>query len=122
MLEKTVQRETSQFVLPPNVIRIIKSRNMTWAEHVERTAKMINARKIVVSSPEDSRPLAILRRDISCSDCCEFEDRLMGYCAVLSGGSLSAFKISSDEGQCSKKIFPDVDCDITAENGVYRQK
>jgi hypothetical protein len=36
---------------PPNIIRMIKSRRIKWAEHVARMGEMINAYKILVEKP-----------------------------------------------------------------------
>jgi hypothetical protein len=41
----------------PYVIRRIKSRRMTWAEHVARMEEMTNSYKILVRKPEGKRPL-----------------------------------------------------------------
>jgi hypothetical protein len=36
----------------PNIVRVIKPRSMRWVGHVERTAEMGNAHKIVIGKPE----------------------------------------------------------------------
>jgi hypothetical protein len=36
----------------PNIIRVIKSRRMKWAEHVARMGEMRNACNILVGKPE----------------------------------------------------------------------
>jgi hypothetical protein len=36
----------------PNIIRVIKSKRMKWAGHVERMGEMRNAYKISVGEPE----------------------------------------------------------------------
>jgi hypothetical protein len=41
----------------PNIIRMIKSRRMTGAEHVARMAEKRNAYRILVRKPEGKRPL-----------------------------------------------------------------
>jgi hypothetical protein len=40
-----------------NIIRMIKSRWMTWVGHVARMGKMRNAYKILVGKPEGKKPL-----------------------------------------------------------------
>jgi hypothetical protein len=42
-----------------NVIRVIKSRLLKWAEHVARMGEMKNAYRIFVGKPEGKRPLGI---------------------------------------------------------------
>jgi hypothetical protein len=46
----------------PNIIRMIKSRRMRWAEHVSRMGEKRNAYRILVGNPEGKRPLGRPRR------------------------------------------------------------
>jgi hypothetical protein len=46
----------------PNIIRIIKSRRMRWAEHVARMRANRNAYRIFVGTTEGKRPLGRARR------------------------------------------------------------
>jgi hypothetical protein len=46
----------------PNIIRMIKSRRMTWAGHVARMREKRNAYRILVGKPEGKRPLGRPRR------------------------------------------------------------
>jgi hypothetical protein len=46
----------------PNIIRMIKSRRMRWAGHVERMGETRNAYRILVGKPEGKRPLGRPRR------------------------------------------------------------
>jgi hypothetical protein len=41
----------------PNITKVIKSRRMRWADHVERMGKMDNAYNILVEKPEGRRHL-----------------------------------------------------------------
>jgi hypothetical protein len=41
----------------PNIIRMIKSRRMRWAEHVAHMGEKRNAYRILVGKPEGWRPL-----------------------------------------------------------------
>jgi hypothetical protein len=41
----------------PSIIRMIKSRRMTWAGHVARMGEKRNAYRILVGKPEGKRPL-----------------------------------------------------------------
>jgi hypothetical protein len=41
----------------PNIIRVIKSRRMSWAEHVARMAENTDAYRILVEKPEGKRPV-----------------------------------------------------------------
>jgi hypothetical protein len=46
----------------PSIIRIIKSRRMRWAWHVERMGEKRNAYRLLVGKPEGERPLGSPRR------------------------------------------------------------
>jgi len=41
----------------PNLIRLIKSRRVRWAEHVARVGEMKHAYRILVGKPERKKPL-----------------------------------------------------------------
>jgi hypothetical protein len=41
----------------PNIMRMIKSRRMKWAEHVARMGETRNAYRILVGKPGGKRPL-----------------------------------------------------------------
>jgi hypothetical protein len=46
----------------PSIIRMIKSRRIKWAGHVERMVEKRNAYRILVGKPEGKRPLGRRRR------------------------------------------------------------
>ena len=46
----------------PNIVRVIKSRRMSWAGHVARMGEERGAYKVVVRKPEGKRPLGRPRR------------------------------------------------------------
>jgi len=46
----------------PNIVRVIKSRNMRWVRNVARMGAMRNAYNILVGKPERKRPLGKPRR------------------------------------------------------------
>jgi hypothetical protein len=46
----------------PSIIRIIKSRRMTWAGHVARIREKSNAYRLFVGKPEGKKPLGRPRR------------------------------------------------------------
>jgi hypothetical protein len=45
-----------------SIIRIIKSRRMRWAGHVERMGEKTNSYRLLVGKPEGKRPLGRPRR------------------------------------------------------------
>jgi hypothetical protein len=46
----------------PNIIRILKSSRMRWADHVARMGEKRNAYRLLVGKPEGKRPLGRPRR------------------------------------------------------------
>jgi hypothetical protein len=46
----------------PNIIKMLKSRRMRWAVHVERMGAKMNSYRILVRKPEGNRPLGRPRR------------------------------------------------------------
>jgi hypothetical protein len=54
--------ELKDLYLPPNIIRVIKSRRMRWAGHVARMGEGRGAFRILVGRSEGRRPLGRPRR------------------------------------------------------------
>ena len=46
----------------PNIVRVIKSRNVRWAGHVARVGKRRDVYRVLVGKPEGKRPLGRSRR------------------------------------------------------------
>jgi hypothetical protein len=46
----------------PNIVRVIKSRTMRWAEHVARMGEGRDVYRVLVGKPEGKRPLGRPRR------------------------------------------------------------
>jgi hypothetical protein len=46
----------------PNIVRVVKSRRMGWARHVERMGEGRGVHKVLVGKPEGRRPLGRPRR------------------------------------------------------------
>jgi hypothetical protein len=46
----------------PNIVRVVKSRRMRWAEHVARMGKHSGVHRVLVGKPDGKRPLRIPRR------------------------------------------------------------
>jgi hypothetical protein len=59
---KLHNEELHSFHSSPDIIRLIKSRRIIWAGHVERMREMRNAYKILVGKPEGIRPHGRHRR------------------------------------------------------------
>jgi hypothetical protein len=54
---KLHNEELHKLYSSPSIIRMIKSRRMTWAGHVARIREKRNAYTILVRNPEGKRPL-----------------------------------------------------------------
>jgi hypothetical protein len=59
---KLQNEELHSLYSSPSIIRMIKSRNMRWAEHVARMGEKRTAYRILVGKPEGKRPLGRRRR------------------------------------------------------------
>jgi len=63
----------------PNIVRVIKSRKMRWAEHVARMGERRAVYRVFVGKPEGKRPLEKPR--------CRWEDNIkMDLQKVVCGG------------------------------------
>jgi hypothetical protein len=56
-VEKLHNEELRDLYSLPNIIRIIKSRRMTWAGHVARMGEKRNVYRLLVGKPEGKRPI-----------------------------------------------------------------
>jgi len=54
--------ELNDFFSPPNIVRVIKSRKMTWAGHVARMDEERGVYRVLVGKPEGRSPLGRPRR------------------------------------------------------------
>jgi hypothetical protein len=61
-LEELHNEELHNLCSSPNIIRMMKSRRMGWAEHVARIGENRNAYRISVEKSEGKRPLRRPRR------------------------------------------------------------
>jgi hypothetical protein len=59
---KLHNNELHKLYSSPSIIRMIKSRRMSWAGHVARVGALRNAYRILVGKPEGKRPLGRPRR------------------------------------------------------------
>jgi hypothetical protein len=59
---KLHNEELHKLYSSPSIIRMIKSRTMSWAEHVARMGEKRNAYRILVGKSEGKRPLGRPRR------------------------------------------------------------
>jgi hypothetical protein len=49
--------ELNDLYIPPNIVRVIKSRRMRWAGRVARMGERRDVYKVLVGKPEGKRPL-----------------------------------------------------------------
>ena len=59
---KLHNEELNELYSLPNIVRVIKSRRMRWAEHVARMGEGRDVYGILVGKPEGRRPLGRPRR------------------------------------------------------------
>jgi hypothetical protein len=70
-LRRLLNEELHKLCASPNVIRVIKSRRVRWAEHVACVEEIRNSYNILVGKPEGKRPLGRPR--------CRWEDIRMDF-------------------------------------------
>jgi hypothetical protein len=61
-VEKTASEELRDLYSSLSIVRMIKSRRMRWAGHVERMGEKRNANRLLVGNPERKKPLGRPRR------------------------------------------------------------
>jgi hypothetical protein len=54
--------ELNDLYTSPNIVRVIKSRRMTWVGHVARMGEERGVYRVLVGKPEGKRPLGRPRR------------------------------------------------------------
>ena len=54
--------ELNDLFCSPNIVRVIKTRRMKWAEHVARMEEMRGVYRVLVGKPEGKRPVGRPRR------------------------------------------------------------
>ena len=59
---KENNEELNDLYSSPNIVRVIKSRKMRWAEHVARMGQRGGVYRVLVGKPEGKRPLGRPRR------------------------------------------------------------
>ena len=59
---KLHNEELTDLSSSPNIVRVIKSRRMRWAEHVVRMGERRGVYRVLVGKPEGKRPLGRPRR------------------------------------------------------------
>jgi hypothetical protein len=59
---KLHNEELHNLYTSPSIIRVIKSRRMTWAGHVVRMGEKRNVYRLLIRKPEGKRPLGRPRR------------------------------------------------------------
>jgi hypothetical protein len=60
-LRKLYNEELNDLFSSPNIVRVIKSRRMRWAEHVARMWERRGVHRVLVGKPEGKRPFGTRR-------------------------------------------------------------
>ena len=61
--ENYIMRSLNDLYSSPNIVRVIKSRRMSWAGHVARMGERRGVCRVLVGKPEGNRPLGRPRLD-----------------------------------------------------------
>ena len=76
---RKLHEELSDLYSLPNIVRVVKSRRMRWAEHVTRMGEGSVVHRVLVGKPEGKRPLGRPRR--------RWEDNIKTDLKEVGGGS-----------------------------------
>jgi hypothetical protein len=60
--KKLHNEELNELYSLPNIVRVVKSRRMRWAGHVERMGEERGVHRVLVGKPKAKRPLGRPRR------------------------------------------------------------
>jgi hypothetical protein len=83
--------ELQNFYSSQNIIRIIQSRRMEWAEYVARMGERRNSYRVLVGKPEGKRPLGRPRR--------RWEDNIKIDLREIEWGGTDWITLSQDRDQ-----------------------
>jgi len=72
----------------PNIVRVVKSRRMSWAGHVARMGEDRGVHRVLVGKPEGKRPLGRPRR--------RWEDNIKMDLQEVGGGRGDWIKLAQD--------------------------
>jgi hypothetical protein len=72
----------------PNIVRVIKSRRMTWAGHVARMGKRRGVCRVLVGKPEEKRTPGRPR--------CRWEDNIKWDLQEVRCGSMNWIELAQD--------------------------
>ena len=61
-MEKLYNEELRDLYSLPNIVRVVKSRRMSWAGHLARMGEVRGVHTVLVGKPEGKRPLGRPRR------------------------------------------------------------
>jgi len=75
----------------PNIVRVINSRKMIWAEYVARVGERRGVYRVLVGKPEGERPLGIPRR--------RWEDNIKMDLQEVRCGGMYWFELAQDRSR-----------------------
>ena len=76
----------------PNIVRVVKSRRMRWAENVVRMGEDRGVQRVLVGKPEGERPLGRPRR--------RWEDNIKMDLQEVGGGRGDWMELAQDRDRC----------------------
>jgi hypothetical protein len=76
---RKLHNELNDLYSLPNIVRVVKSRRMTWAGHVARMGEGRDVHRVLVGKPEGKRPLGKPR--------CRWENNIKMDLEEVGGGS-----------------------------------
>ena len=88
LVTRIMASELSDLYSLPNIVRVVKSRRMRWAEHVVRMGEGRGLHRVLVGKPEGKRPLGRPRR--------RWEDNIQMDLQEVGGGCGDWMELAQD--------------------------
>jgi hypothetical protein len=85
---KLYNEELNDLYSLPNIVRVVKSKQMRWARHVERMGEDKGVHRVLVGKPERKRPLGRPRR--------RWEDNIKMDLQEVGGGGGNWIELAED--------------------------
>ena len=107
---KLHNEELSDLYSLPNIVRVVKSRRMSWAGHVARMGQGRGVHRVLVGKPEGKRPLARPRR--------RWEDNIKMDLQEVEGGCGDCIELAQDRDRWRALVSTVMDLRVPKMRGI----
>ena len=107
---KLHNEELSDLYSLPNIVRVLKSRRMRWAGHVERMGEGRGVYRVLVGKPEGKRPLGRPRR--------RWEDNIKKDLQEVGGGCGDWMELAQDRDRWRALVSTVMNLGVPKKRGI----